>query len=286
MQQVATAETVARAIRNLEAEGQKVTGRAVLAITGGSLGTVLQHIRTYREQGAPAAAAKEIPESYQGATLRLIGQVQAETRQALQEQITAAQASEAEALEGLSGAEQQIKALTAELDRVKAKAEADRQAAEKAAAVATEKIEGQQQTIEALQKECRQLIEAGEAARTEATKAQMQVERADQAAEKAEAKTRMLEEIVDQLRNQLGDTEKALAKLEQFASDWEVIKETTAASLADAAEARQKAEVRAQDLEDRLENLRERLESVKIENAELRTEINAVRSGAGKDEKR
>ncbi len=236
MQQVATYEAVVAAIRKLNEDGQKITADNVLRITGGAKGTVLQHMRAYREQGAaPAAAANEIPPDFQGAVLRLIGQAQAEARQELGDQIIHAQTSETDALDTLVVAEARIEALATELAAAQAQADADRQAAKEAAAVALEKTLGLEKALEGLQVERRQLIEAVEAARIETAKSQFQVERADTAAQKAETE-------LANLRSRFPAAEKAAAIAEQHARDL--------------AEALAKSEARTQALEGQLDELR------------------------------
>ena len=64
MQKVANLETVSRACQQLQAEGQKITGRAVVAITGGSLGTVLSLIKDWRE-GAGLLRSRSLKRSRQ-----------------------------------------------------------------------------------------------------------------------------------------------------------------------------------------------------------------------------
>jgi DNA-binding transcriptional ArsR family regulator len=235
MQQVATYEAVVAAIHKLNEDEQKITADNILRITGGAKGTVLQHLRAYREQGAAPAIPTEIPEDFQGAVMRLIGQAQAEARRELEDRMLQALASEMDALDALVAAESRIEALSSELATAQAQADADRQAAKEAAAGTAKQIEGLEKNIEGLRIERKQLIEAGEAARTEAAKAQLQVERADAAAQKAET------QLAD-LRDKLPAAEKAAAVAEQHARDLE-------AALA-------KSEARTQDLEGRLDEMR------------------------------
>lgn len=228
MQQVATYETVAGACERLKGEGQKVTGRAVLSITGGSLGTVLGHIKEWRAFGEKASAVmpSEMPSDLQAVILRSLGQAQADAAAKLKEEIDQAGAREAEALDGLAEAEKRIEQLAAELAAIQNQAADERQAAEKTAAVAAEKIEALGGRVQDLEIERRQLIEAAEASRTEAAKAQLQVERADQATSKAEARTMDLEKQLAQgqaekaqVQAEKAQAEKAQAVAEQKAQD-------------------------------------------------------------------
>ncbi|MEZ4484350.1 MAG: DNA-binding protein [Syntrophotaleaceae bacterium] len=117
MQQVATYESVSRACELLKGEGQKVTGRAVLAITGGSLGTVLGLIKEWRKGDTQTSALlpSEIPAELQTSLLRALALARAEAETKLKEEIEQANAREAEALEGLANAESHIEKNTGQL---------------------------------------------------------------------------------------------------------------------------------------------------------------------------
>lgn len=221
MQQVATYETVARACERLKSEGQKVTGRAVLSITGGSLGTVLRYIKKWRQGAAqaPTALPSEIPAELQSSILRALGLAQAEAAAKLEEDIEQATARETEALEGLANAEALIEKLAAELKELRAQFEQELQSFEKSKAVAAEKIESLESRAQDLQTERQQLVESGEKARTEAAKALLQVERADMATEKAEARVRELKVDLQTTRDEKVSAEKAQAVAEQKSTD-------------------------------------------------------------------
>jgi chromosome segregation ATPase len=221
MQQVASYEMVAGACEKLEREGLKITGRSVLIITGGSLATVLGHIKRWRlnKESAPSLAPVEIPSDVQGVILRALGQAQVDAADKLKEEIDQAGAREAEALEGLSGAERRIEQLTDELNAIRTRAEEERQATEKTAAVATERIDTLVSRVQELETERRQLIEAAEASRTETAKAQLQIARADEATAKAEARAEHLEaQLADTLNGRVA-AEKAQAVAEQRSND-------------------------------------------------------------------
>nr|WP_320048782.1 DNA-binding protein [uncultured Desulfuromonas sp.] len=63
MQKVVSYENVAFACASLKSEGEKITGRSVLAITGGDFGTVLKYIKQWREEGGSEVSTPEIPDS-------------------------------------------------------------------------------------------------------------------------------------------------------------------------------------------------------------------------------
>lgn len=235
MQQIATYETVARACERLNSEGQKVTGRAVLSITGGSLGRVLGFIKEWRQGATQALTAmpSEIPAELQTAILRALGLAQEEALAKIKEETEQAALREAEAFEGLAEAERRIDDLAAKLARIQKQSAEDLQTSETATAVTTEKIESMRIRIEALETERRQLIEAAEASRTEAAKALVQVERADKATGKAEAMVQKLDAQLSTVQNEKVSAEKAAAVAEQKNQDQTEILAETRASLAE-----------------------------------------------------
>lgn len=275
MQQIATYETVARACEQLKREGQKVTGRAVLSITGGSLGRVLGYIKEWRQgtTQAPAAMPSEIPAELQTAILRALGLAQDEALAKLREETEQAASREAEALEGLAEAEKLIDDLVAKLAEIQKQSAEERQTFETASAVTTEKIESMGIRIEALETERRQLIEAAEASRTEAAKALLQVERADQATGKAEARVQDLEDQLSTVQNEKVSAERSAAVAEQKNQDQAEILAETRGSLAELKKdcretiAEQKQEM--QDLRRTIADLEKQIAVVLAEKAEI-----------------
>ena len=275
MQQIATYETVARACEQLKREGQKVTGRAVLSITGGSLGRVLGYIKEWRQGAtqAPTAMPSEIPAELQTAILRALGLAQDEALAKLREETEQAASREAEALEGLAEAEKLIDDLVAKLAEIQKQSAEERQTFETASAVTTEKIESMGIRIEALETERRQLIEAAEASRTEAAKALLQVERADQATGKAEARVQDLEDQLSTVQNEKVSAERSAAVAEQKNQDQAEILAETRGSLAELKKdcretiAEQKQEM--QDLRRTIADLEKQIAVVLAEKAEI-----------------
>ena len=203
MQQVATYDTVARACEKLTAEGKKITGRSVVGIAGGSQSTVLPLIKEWR-QGTDKALAvmpSEIPAQLATAVLHALGVAQAEAAEKLQSEIEQAVEREEEALEALTDASREVEILSLELAEIKKKTAEERQMAETAAAVMAEKIASMGARIEALETERQQLIEAAEVSRTESAKAILQVERADMATGKAEARVQLLEDQLQSVKD-------------------------------------------------------------------------------------
>lgn len=217
MKQVATYETVAAACEQLKEENQNVTGRAVMAITGGSLGTVLKLIKQWRNNVAlnSTNATAEIPKELQTAIIRAIGLAQNEAVEKLKETVEQSDSRESEALVALAQAEKRIDQLTKELETSLKRVEEVQAEAEKESAVAAEKNDTLTRRVEELKNERKQLIEAAELSRTEAAKALLQVERADQATEKAERVSRDLNIQCQEVLNQKVEIEKKLAVLSE-----------------------------------------------------------------------
>jgi len=221
MQQVATLETVGRAIQKLEAEGVvNPSGRAVMAITGGSMATVLKLMKERRANiGTQPVVAKELPGYAQDTLLKLMNQSYQEGVTEAKNEIDKAQANETEALDALEAEDGKIKHLTDELTESQKQADQDRQEAEKAGAEAAGRIRELEQTVAGLQTERKQLIEAGEIARTTAAESKVQVDRADKASAKAESRVRELEDEVKELRNHLAAAEQRAAVAETHSKD-------------------------------------------------------------------
>lgn len=237
MKQTVTIEQVKAAIAQLRENGERVSRKNVIAITGGSMSTVHRLLVEIEEAEARAAAAppaEGIDERVQSALLNWIRGRVDEATGGLESKILRLEERETEALESLNTAELRIDALTEEVADAKAQADQERQTAKEAAAAASAKIVELEKVITELRRERQQLIETGAAARTESAKAQLQVERADEAAKKAEAQ-------LHDLGKQLPVAQRAAAVAEQHAQDL--------------AEALAKTEVRVHDLENRIEDL-------------------------------
>ena len=222
MQQVATIESVRQAMRRLEAEGQRITGRAVLALTGGSKGTVLSLIREIRDQAVPALEEGiEISDSLKLGLAREMSAVVQAAREQMSTEIDQAKSDAAEALESLVSAEARIEQLVAELEELRADSLQRQAEAEKAEALAEEKLAAYRGRVAELETERKQLIEAGETARTELAKAQLQIERADRAAQKAEERVEKLSLALEKEQNRSVVAEKNAAVSAQRAEDLE-----------------------------------------------------------------
>lgn len=212
---------VKEACRALEIEGSKISARNVYARVGGSMTTVLNYLQQYQAESAAAAAAgsAKLSDSVVKAILVEIGRQTEEAQTHAQLMIDQATERESVAVEALEVAEKQLGNLQHQLGQVKELAEQNRLVADKSEAEQNKVIEGLVRQVDALKVERQQLIEAGEAARTEAAKSQMQVERADKAAEKAEVQVAKLQEQLDLIKEQKAEALKYSAVAEQQSSD-------------------------------------------------------------------
>lgn len=260
MQQVATLESVMRAVQKLEGEGQKVSSRAVQSITGGSLGTVLQLIKEVRTKAGAQVVARDIPQYVQDVVSRLINETHQGAVDELQKDISRAQAMEAEALEGLQLAEGEIARLREELTETIQQAETRQRSAEKEKAEALGRIKELEQTVEDLRRERQQLVESGEVARIQAAKADALVETATKAMRKAESQAEQLAAELQQLRDahsaEIRDKGKLLAEAEKQAA-------VAAQRAADQTEALGVAEKRTGELAGEVQKLQQTIEELR-----------------------
>jgi len=218
MKEKATYEAVINACEQLQRNGQKITGRAVVSIIGGgSLGTVLSHIKTWRQHGTgnSPAASTEIPADLQTAIVKALTLAQDHAKEKLQGEIDQSTLRETEALEGLAEAEKKIEETSGKLADTIQQLTETKQAADTAAAIANEKTTSLTLRVDALETERRQLIESAEIARTEAAKAMLQIERADQATVKAEKRLQDIEAQFAAIQQQKTESDKRAALAEQ-----------------------------------------------------------------------
>ena len=268
MQQVANLENVARACRQLQDDGQKITGRAVVGITGGSLGTVLALIKEWRQEAGKALGARteEIPADLSAALMRALSVAKDKAADLLRDQIEESITRESEALDGLAEAETKITELTNLVAEIRLQAAEERQAADKAIAVINEKTKSMAERIQALETERRQLIDAAEASRIEAAKASMQVERADQACAKAETRLKTLEAQFNEQATGKIEAEKIAAVADQRAADLVAqLKETKA----DLAETKKEGKTLAGELKKEIRELQKANRTLEVQIAGL-----------------
>jgi len=215
-------EKVGKAAEQLRREGTRVSVRNVRAITGGSMGDIAEALRLWRDTEAQADKKEvEISTSLHTALkaeiVRSIDEATKEVQKALDE----ARSREKELIEALAEAEQNKEALKEALANANHALETTTAAGEKAAAIATQKIGDQTNRITALEQERDQLIKAAETSRSETTKTLMQLDRADQAVAKAEARQNDLEQKIESLTKEKYTAEQQAAVAEQRGKDLE-----------------------------------------------------------------
>jgi chromosome segregation ATPase len=224
MEKLATVESVWSTCDRLTAEGRKITGRAVVAEIGGSLSTVLQLIKSWRDRNNKVSETLvEIPNYLQESFRRALATSALEAVDLLKTKIDEAASREAEAIDALEKCEAKIVFFEGELDAAIVKIAGMQQSSEKERAVALETTTGLRRQIEKLEQDNDLLVRSGEAARVDAAKSAMQVDRADKAAEKAEAKLSEMETQIIELVAQKTAAEKGQAVAEQHSQDLTVL---------------------------------------------------------------
>jgi chromosome segregation ATPase len=116
MQKVLSYETVAYACSKLKQDGEKITGRSVIAITGGSFGTVLKYIKQWRQKEQTGIRVpEEIPEGLQHTIVQALWQSAQDATAAAKTEIGQAEARTTEAMDALCKAEEQLATISEEL---------------------------------------------------------------------------------------------------------------------------------------------------------------------------
>lgn len=214
-------EDVMRAIEALRERGEKVTRRGVLAITGGGMTRVhrlMGEVLEIEERSAKAPVA-EIGITLNKAILAEIGERVQEATSEMERIVNNQKERNRELLTDMEALEGQFQKQSEVLAQCEQALEKERQDTKLAAAVAAKENQELRNRIEALEIERRQLIEAGESSRAELAKVQYQIERADKAAEQAEARASRAEAAVRDLHDRLALAEKDKAVAVQHARD-------------------------------------------------------------------
>lgn len=288
-------QAVKGALRALEDQGEKVTARKVLTLTGGSMTTVLRLLREAQTaRGLEAQTLQNsLPQPVVQALLAFAGAEVAAASNILKADLESERARGLETLEALELAEARITALQGDLMASLRETDEARKEAEKAAAAWGREIEGLQRQVAELETERRQLIEAGEAARTSAAKADMKVERADQATAKAESWATELATRMAALQEEKTALEKSLAAAEQHAAVagqryqdlFDQAKRADCAAQAHLAEIRSAAEKEAAALRERIQaadlataKAEARAERTEAELEKMRKNLNGTRT--------
>lgn len=117
MKKVVTYEGVAFACAKLMEDGEKITGRAVLEMTGGSFGTVLQYLKQWKEQGgSEVALPTQIPDSLTKEIMQALWQSSKDGKDFAESQIIRLTDSENEAVNALCVSEVNVARLEETLE--------------------------------------------------------------------------------------------------------------------------------------------------------------------------
>ncbi len=213
MQKKVDLKMVKEVIKELQVRGEPVTARKILAVTGGSMTTVSL---LYREAQEGLAAAElvqnpKLPDSIAEAIQdHVTTQVVAAISQ-LKAELAAARDREDETIGILGDAEEQVERLQQKLQQCYQEIASLRLQAEKSAAAGAQLAEGLSRQLEDLRAEQRRLAEAGEAARTGLALAKLERKKAEEVAERAEAKATDLQAKHEALLGQHANFERRLA---------------------------------------------------------------------------
>lgn len=286
MEKMATEGAVWAACEALVAEGRKVTGRAVLQEVGGSLSTVLRYIESWKKRDQIAYVHTEVPPDLLVALRIALSAAASEAKSDAEQDAADTKTALEEALEALATSESSIVELLKNIEE-SSKALSDLRAVQnQEAAVASETIAGLREQVSRQAQEIDHLIKSGEAARIETAKAVMQVERADQAAHKAEERVKELDAKLSEmtrmkvdaerdkavaesratdLTNNVVRLERALEKAESRSAVLEQDVKSLSLSLAEAEKGRQKAEGSLEQMEIRVNESNETIKRLRIE---------------------
>lgn len=187
MKKVVNREAVQAAMRILTEQGEKVSARNILRITGGSMTTVLLLYRQAQEAAArrEQVAERELPA---GLVREILGYAESRTADAtsdLRNELAASRACEDEILAALESAEETAGALEAELGRRNQERDRERQEAKVARAAMDKEGEALRQHVKNLTAEREELIREAEEARTATALGEAELRHEQEAAARA-----------------------------------------------------------------------------------------------------
>jgi len=221
MGETLTLENVRKAMQKLKGEGERVSRRNVLAVTGGSMSTVHRLMGRIEDIEASEAVmvTTRISDALHKALREEIAQHVQLTTSALEEQIRLLQDREKEALDALAAVELRAEKLSDELETLRHNAGREQQRFEQEHAIAQATIARLENELSRHQADNTQLIEAAEAAKGETARVQLQIERAEKTADKYEARAEKLEVELKKVREDLAQAEQQAAVANQRAND-------------------------------------------------------------------
>lgn len=214
-QKLVTLKTVQQAIETIKAQGEKPSNRNLRrALGGGSPNEIQAIVRQIQDsKAAGVELVTELPANVQNSLLTGLHSIVKDVTCGLQIQVQDARDGQTEALAELEIALAHIDELKDQLNQ-----SIDQGKTSAARAVNLE------MRISELKDEREQLLEAGEAARLTATKVAMQLERADQLAERTGQRVELLTETLEAEKGKRVTAEKDAAVSLQKASEVESIR--------------------------------------------------------------
>ena len=280
-------DLVAEICRKLDSKGQDPSyGLVATELPGNpSKGTVLKHIRTYKDNRDLAATVDTgLSEAFtQAARAEIAGHIN-RTTETLGKKVEEANQAADEALAELDKSEARAEILEETLKAAQHLAEQYRQAGETAAAVADQNSQTLSKRVLDLEQERDQLIKAGEASRTEAAKALMQLERADKAAAEAGERNKALEQKIEALAQVKTEAEQRAAETTERNKALEQKIDELAQVKTGAEQRAAVAEARIEELKEKTAGIRTELKETQTEKATLETSIEESRKEKAKAE--
>ena len=218
--QVATEEAVFAACTQIATEGRTPTSASIIAMTGGSKGTVLKHLKNWQEHDKKNRAdTVSIPAFLQDAINKVIGQSIQDAVSTLQAELQTSNDLQREALQALDESEERILSQKTDLSAAQEQVTSLLHTREMEAAVAAEALSGLKERVLQLEREQADLVVAAEAARTETATTRMQLDHVKQVIAKTEEKNLALEQQTVTLMTGKTEAEKGKAVAEHHADD-------------------------------------------------------------------
>lgn len=230
-----TYEDVTAACEHLNSEGQAPTVRRLRAeLGGGSNTTLLTHLNRWQQQRRAALQTDtHLPAKVVEALNRALAETSASARAERETEVAELNAQLAEAIQLLGAAEQATETLNEALAQVQADKQTATLAAEKALAAECATSDGLRAELKDAREKAQAAISGQEAARIEAAKAQLQVERADKAADLAQTRAAEQAQTIERVMGALAEAQKVAAVAEAHTEEQRAANAKLTADLAE-----------------------------------------------------
>lgn len=216
MKKIVTYENVAFACAKLKEDGEKITGRSVLEMTGGSFGTVLKYLKQWREQGDnEMIIPTQIPDFLVKEITQALWQATNEGKSYAENQIKRSAETENEAINALRASENKISKLEETLEACREEHRAKLQQSETQVALLSEKVSVANKEAERLNAEHGVKVREISGLQIKNAELMQQVSSAEKSLEKSETRLDVMQGRIDQLINSTIclEKEKAIAEL-------------------------------------------------------------------------